>query len=151
MVALGSKNCRMRALIQLIIGCQLQSCFCTEYKDPSRFKNPNIFQTGTKHPTCSFHSSISVFNAIKPLSCVCQPVLCICARFCAFHERRAGRTSRSLAAQAGNSVNVLVMAVIDLHGLWSLRRVRTLRFWQISIWRQTERHWRSSRDSAHSQ
>ncbi|CAJ1459978.1 unnamed protein product, partial [Effrenium voratum] len=45
--------------------------------------------------------------------------------FCSFHEKRESRTSRHMCAQSGNSMNVLVMAVIDLHSLWSWKRLQT--------------------------
>ncbi|CAE7837095.1 unnamed protein product [Symbiodinium sp. CCMP2592] len=38
---------------------------------------------------------------------------------CSFNLPREGRTSRSMMAQAGNSMNIIVMTVVSLHGLLS--------------------------------
>ena len=51
--------------------------------------------------------------------------VCVMLRFCSFHEPRDERTTRTLALQCGNSMNVLCMAMIDLHSLWSWKRLRT--------------------------
>ena len=46
---------------------------------------------------------------------------CLRLRFCCFHWDRPERSGTVLRKQAGNSMNVMVMAVIDLHSLtWSL-------------------------------
>eukprot|EP00435_Cladocopium_sp_Y103_P055693 s1602_g18.t1 len=39
--------------------------------------------------------------------------------FCSFHERRVERHARHVREQVGNSMNLLCMAVIDLHSMWS--------------------------------
>ena len=43
-------------------------------------------------------------------------------RFCSFHHPRAERSSHQMWSQAGNSMNVLVMGMLELHSLWSWRR-----------------------------
>lgn len=41
---------------------------------------------------------------------------------CSFNLPREGRTSRAMMSQAGNSMNVIVMTVINLHGLLAFER-----------------------------
>lgn len=43
-------------------------------------------------------------------------------RFCSFHHPRAERSSHQMWSQAGNSMNCLVMGMLELHSLWSWRR-----------------------------